>query len=83
MTRYVAPDMVPVVSSNLRALGLKLEERQVWADFGTADYYVYSVAADTEAVFRACLCADSVGTYFARAIKVHPFVRVPKRECQL
>ncbi len=61
------PQMHPVDSSNIDAVGYDPEQREIYIRFLSGRTYVYGDA--DELTFEDLRSADSVGSYFNRVIK--------------
>jgi hypothetical protein len=61
------PQMYPVDSSNIEAVGYDPEEREIYIRFLDGRTYAYGNA--DESTFVDLRSADSVGSYFNRVIK--------------
>jgi hypothetical protein len=63
------PDLVPVESSAVEAVGYDADQQELWVRFtGGAVYAYVDVPEDTH---RALLAADSIGTFVNHEIKPH------------
>ena len=60
-------EMIPVVSSLLKAVGYDPEAQELSVEFKKGDTYVYRGV--TQAVFHAMMEAQSIGHFFLRNIK--------------
>lgn len=68
-------EMVPVISSDLRAVGYNFQTQTLYVDFHSGGRYTYSGVPASE--HSALMTANSVGKYFAAHIKnVYPFQRI-------
>lgn len=65
------PDMEPVESSSLRAIGYKPGPRELYVEFVETGRYVYFGVP--EQLFEGLRAADSKGTYFNHEIKQRGF----------
>lgn len=68
-------DMIPVKSSDLRAVGYDPRSQILYIDFHSGGRYMYSGVPVSE--HAALMAADSKGKYFAAHIKnVYPYQRL-------
>lgn len=63
-------DMLPVVSSNLSAVGYDAANQQLYVQFHSGSVYVYSNVPQT--IYKSLMRAESKGSYHAAYIK-HSF----------
>lgn len=69
------PEMLPVISSNVNAVGYDEEKKELHVKFNNGSYYKYlNVGLD---VYKSLRAAESVGKYLNTNIKnVYQFVKV-------
>lgn len=68
-------DMIPVKSSDLRAVGYNPQTQTLYVDFHSGGRYMYSGVPASE--HAALMIADSKGKYFATHIKKsYPYQRL-------
>jgi hypothetical protein len=62
-----APDMLPVDSSNISAIGYDKAEEDLWVQFSSGRTYIYDHVP--ESTFEEMLRSSSKGSYLNREIK--------------
>lgn len=69
------PEMIPVVSSNVSAVGYDSEAQTVYVKFSDGKMYIYKGVPESE--FENLKSASSVGSYLHRNYKnVYPYERI-------
>jgi hypothetical protein len=69
------PEMIPVDSSNVAAVGYDAEEQEIYVEFLGSGVYKYS--GPDQQTFDELLGAPSVGSFLNRAIKPnYPYTRL-------
>lgn len=69
------PDMIPVSSSNVSALGFDDTEQVVYVEFMNGSIYIYKGVSKIE--FEGLLNAPSIGSYLHRNFKnFFPYERI-------
>ena len=67
-------NLIPVVSSDLSAVGYDQNTQQLEIVFNSGGVYLYSGVTSDE--YQGLMNASSKGRYFHAFIKHHPYVRV-------
>jgi KTSC domain len=69
------PELTPVDSTNVAAVGYDAEEQEIYVEFGDGGIYKYS--GPDQQTFEELLEAPSVGSFLNRAIKPnYPYTRL-------
>lgn len=70
------PEMAPIRSSSVAAVGYDEARQELWLEFVDGDTYVYALVPPS--VHRALVAAESVGRFVNQTVKpTYPYRRMP------